>query len=185
MMFLYLGGLAKGRGIEVILEAFSHPKVSHHVLFMGAGPLSESVSQAAAKCSRIHHRAPVPPSEVLAYAAGADAGLSLIEDSCLSYRYCLPNKLFEYLLAGVPVLASNLPDQARLIADYKAGWTITPNAEQLVAKLFAIDVQEARELRESLPSRVRYLRWEDEVKPILEIYGALLKNGHSAWRYST
>ena len=121
LLFLYLGGLSKGRGIETILESFTHDSVPHHVLFMGSGALEEQVKRQAEACERIHYRSPVPPAEVTSYAAGADVGLSLIEDTCLSYRYCLPNKLFENMLAGLPVLASDLPDQRQVIIDHQAG----------------------------------------------------------------
>ncbi len=59
---------------------------------------------------------PVPSDQVTLYAASADLGIAAIENVCLSYYYCSPNKLFEYLLAGVPVIASDLPELGGIIS---------------------------------------------------------------------
>jgi len=174
VLFLYLGGLGKGRGIEAILDGFQYPDVRHHVLFMGSGPLAEKIEQVGKTCERVHHLSPVPPAEVLAHAAGADVGLCLYEDICLNHRYCLPNKLFESLLAGMPVLASNLPDQARLVKDHKAGWVVEPNGQAIARQLMQLEVTDVRELRKGLPKRVANLRWENEASVLLGIYEELL-----------
>lgn len=174
LLFLYLGGLSKGRGVEAILEGFEHSDVPHHVLFMGSGPLTDQVKAYAHRCARIHYRSPVPPSEVLSFAQGADIGLCLIEDTCLSYRYCLPNKLFECLLSGLPVLASDLPDQAQIVRDHHAGWVISPQASELTRFLLNLDAHTARELRSGLRDRVSDLRWENEAKVLIGVYEQLL-----------
>jgi glycosyltransferase involved in cell wall biosynthesis len=176
LLFLYLGGLTRGRGIEAILDAFSRAEVVHHVLFMGNGPLAESVKQAAQSCRRIHHRNPVPPSDVVATTAGADVGLCLIDDTCLSKRFCLPNKLFECLVAGLPVVVSDLPDQADLVRRYKAGWIVTPSGENITRLLLRLDIKNTRGVREGLSSRVADLRWENEAKTLLDIYQKELKS---------
>lgn len=173
LLFLYLGGIGKGRGVEAILEGFASQGVKHHVLFMGSGPLLQQVKNYAKECPRIHFQPPVPPDEVIAYACGADVGLSLIEDTCLSYRFCLPNKLFESLLSGLPVLASNLPDQAKIVTDHEAGWVTEPNAAALVDFLQRLEASSARQLRMGLSDRAADLRWENEAKALLEAYEGL------------
>lgn len=174
LLFLYLGGLGKGRGIESALEAFLRPEVPHHILFMGAGPLATRIKEAGQSHVRIHYREPVPPAEVLAHAAGADVGVSLIEDACLSYRYCLPNKLFESLLAGLPVLASDLQDQASIVRERQAGWVVPPAADAIADRLASLSAEEGRAMREGLPERVADLRWENEARELLDLYRGLL-----------
>jgi len=174
VLFLYLGGLGKGRGVETILEGFSSQEVKHHVLFMGSGPLLVQVKSYAQKCHRIHYQPPVVPDEVIAYARGADVGLCMYEDTCLNHRYCLPNKLFESVLAGLPVLASNLPDQAKIVRDHQAGWVIPPNAKALREFLCQLDASTARQMRMGLTNRVKDLRWDNEAKILLGVYEGLL-----------
>jgi glycosyltransferase involved in cell wall biosynthesis len=142
---------------------------------MGNGLLKNLVDEAASVCPRIHYLPPVPPKEVLRYAAGSDVGLSLIDDICLSYRYCLPNKLFETLLAGVPVLASDLPDQAEIVKKHEGGWVVPNRTEDLADFLINLDVDRARQMREDLPKRVRDLSWEKEREELLRLYQSLLK----------
>ena len=174
LLFLYLGGLNQGRGIETMLQVFEDPGVRHHVLFMGSGPLVSKIKSYSGRCRRIHYLPPVQPNEVISYARGADVGLCLTEDSCLSYRYSLPNKLFEYLLSGLPVVASNLPDQAKIISDHQAGWVIPPNAKALREFLCQLDASTARQMRLGLSDRVKDLRWDNEAKILLGVYEGLL-----------
>lgn len=177
LLFLYLGGLGRGRGIETALQAFQQEGVPHHILFMGSGPLADSVRSAASRDPRIHYKAPVPPKDVIAHAAGADVGVSLIEDACLNYRYCLPNKLFESLLAGLPVLASKLPDQAAVVEQYQAGWVVEPDAASVAAFLRGLTRAEGASIRQGLAERVGELSWENEAKTLTGLYEDLLQVG--------
>lgn len=177
LLFLYLGGIGPRRGVENVLNSFLVEDIKHHILFLGSGVLEEVVKAAAARCPRIHLRPPVPPSEVLAHALGADIGICLYEDSCLNHRYCLPNKLFESLLAGLPVLASNLPDQARVVEMYNAGWVLDNTLQELTDHLRTLTVDEARSVRAELPERVAALSWENETKALFLIYKKLLQSG--------
>lgn len=173
LLFLYLGHISKGRGVEAILQGFASEGVKHHVLFMGSGELVDQVKAYSKKCSRIHFQSPVPPDEVIVNARGADVGLSLIEDTSLSHRFCLPNKLFESLLSGLPVLVSNVPDQAKIVSDYEAGWVIEPKADALEKFLRQLNAATARQLRVGLADRVADLRWENEAKTLYEVYEKL------------
>ena len=181
LLFLYLGGLSAGRGIEDTLAAFSDERVRHHVVFIGYGPLDIAVKEATAACSRIHYRDAVPPSQVWAHATGADAGLCLYEDTCLNHRYCLPNKLFESLLAGLPVLASNLVDQADLVRSYDGGWVV-PNESTAIADTLAdLTVEEGLRKRVGLDQRTADLDWHNEAEAILAIYReTLAQDGNEA-----
>ncbi len=173
-LFISIGGFGRGRGIERALCAFADDSVRHHVVFMGFGPLAGEIDAAAAGCARIHRIPPVSPDEVVWFAAGADVGLSLTEDSCLNHRFCLPNKVFESLVAGVPVLCSDLPDQANLIRGYGAGWTVGASIEALVRRLTEISIDDARRIRSDLPGRVAELGWEREAERLVDLYRRLL-----------
>ncbi len=174
LLFLYLGGLAPGRGIENILAAFASVHVNHHLLLLGNGPLAKTVADACALCSRLHYLPAVPPDQVLDYAAGADIGVSLIQDTCLSYRYCLPNKLFESVIAGLPVLVSDLPDQRRFVEEYRAGWVCEPDIPSIIATLCNIDRVNWQAMRVGLVERTRELGWHLEAAKLSELYLNLL-----------
>ena len=178
LLFIFLGGLGLGRGIENMLAAFSGPCVKHHLLVMGSGFLLGKVEAASASCRRIHYLPPVPPAQVLAHAAGADVGISLIEDTSLSYRYCLPNKLFESVLSGLPVLVSDLPDQSAFVNEYQAGWVTSPYTAAVMDKLMFIDRAEWARVRDGLARRSRELGWHNEAAELLGLYGAVCQPQH-------
>ncbi len=175
LLFLYLGGLGPGRGIEIALNAFRDPRVIHHIVFMGNGPLHSHIADAMKSCKRIHLLEPVPPTEVLRYAQGADIGVCLYEDTCLNHRYCLPNKLFESLLSGIPVLASDLPDQACLVKAYDAGWVVQNKPEMISHFLSELSFEEAKRMRKGLRDRVASLSWAKESSKLISLYKRLLK----------
>ena len=174
ILFIYLGGISDGRGVRIILDAFADPSVKHHVLFMGAGPLESEVVASAMANPRIHHRKPVPPSEVVSYVVGADVGLCMYEDTCLNHRYCLPNKLFESIISGLPVVASNLPDQARLVEDYHAGWIVEPNSASLAKLLAGLTLDRVENLKTGFSDRVSNLCWSNEENNLADVYRILL-----------
>jgi len=175
LLFIYLGGLSRGRGIRLMLEAFADERVSHHLLFMGDGPLKAEIAQASQANSRIHWHAPVSPEKVIDYAGGADVGISFIEDSCLSYRYCLPNKLFECLTAGLPVVVSDLPDQSALVRELAAGWTAPADASSLIRLLERLQPGEVEAVAVKLRAQLETISWEQESAHLLELYETMLE----------
>lgn len=124
-IFLYQGMLSKGRGIEMIVDAFKMlASTGNSVVFMGYGPLREYIESSALDYKNIHFYPAVPPDEVLNYTSSADYGLSLIENTCLSYYYCMPNKMFEYAMAGVPVICSNMIEMASYVNQNNVGFVL-------------------------------------------------------------
>ena len=121
LLFIYVGILGPGRGLDLVTEAFTHPDVSSHVVFLGYGQLADELKRMAVKHPNIHVHDAVPHSQVVPIVRSADFGLCLIQNVSLSDYYCLPNKLFEYCFAGVPVLASDFPDIRTVLAEYNIG----------------------------------------------------------------
>ena len=119
-ILLYHGGLAPGRGIDTLIAAVREPGLEDaHLVFLGFGPWAARVRALAAQRSsagRVHVLPPVPPDELLEWVAGADVAVAPIEPTTLNHRLSTPNKVFEALAAGVPVVASDFP-QLRAIVD--------------------------------------------------------------------
>jgi glycosyltransferase involved in cell wall biosynthesis len=112
-LVVYIGGLLPGRGLEQTIDALAlAPEARLRLIGPGSDAYRASLlakASAAGVAERLELTAPVPPSAVTGALAGATAGLCLIQPVCRSYELTLPNKLFEYAAAGVPVLASDLP----------------------------------------------------------------------------
>src|SRR5690606_35434059 len=120
-VFLYVGVLGPGRSIERLCRVFAKVSPERHLVLMGYGALEEFVAQCARRHPNIHFLPAVPPSEVRLYIRGADVGCCLIEEVSLSYRFSLPNKLFQCIVEGVPVIVNDLPEQASFVSR-GCGW---------------------------------------------------------------
>lgn len=174
-IFLYQGGLSKGRGIELLLEAFSAFDSDKNVLvYMGYGPLEGLLQEKAQQHSTIFYHPAVSPDVLLNYTSSADYGVSFIEDSCLSYRYCLPNKMFEYLMAGLPVLTSNLFEMKRLVETEGIGIVAKENTLEGFKKAVEASLdQDYGAIQENVFAARKKYCWEEQEKVLRDIYHAL------------
>lgn len=120
-VFVYLGLFVPGRGIERLLQVFSKDEVRAHIVFVGRGGLREMMERCAQSNPRVHVHDAVPHDQVVPLVKSADYGVCLVERVSLSDYYSLPNKLFEYAFAGVPVLASDFPDMQELVDRFSLG----------------------------------------------------------------
>jgi glycosyltransferase involved in cell wall biosynthesis len=174
-IFLYQGGLSKGRGIELLLESFSKLESDKNVLVcMGYGPLEGLVQEKAQQHGTIFFHPSVSPEVLLNFTSSADYGISFNEDSCLSHRYCLPNKVFEYLMAGLPVLTSNLFEMKRLVEAEGVGIVAEDNTVEGFRSAVQASLQQDYALiqKNVFAARRRYC-WEEQEKVLKEIYDAL------------
>jgi glycosyltransferase involved in cell wall biosynthesis len=141
LIFVYLGAIGDGRGVHLLIDAFKQLPANKHVVFLGRGELVEAIVRASKSHENIHWLPPVASNEVVRFIKSADVGLSIIEDISLSYRYCLPNKLFESRHAGLPVLVSDLPEMAAYLEEYGGGWKTNLNVESIRDAILKIDEQ--------------------------------------------
>lgn len=174
-IFLYQGGLSRGRGIELLLEAFARLSGDQNVIvFMGYGPLATEVQRHAMIHESIFFREAVPPSILLNYTASADYGVLFYENNCLNHDFCSPNKMFEYLMAGIPVLAANLFEMKRLIEKYGLGVVATENTVdgfiEAVNTSLAFDYPQ---IQQNVFAARKIFNWEEQEKVLLRIYNEL------------
>jgi glycosyltransferase involved in cell wall biosynthesis len=121
IIFIYIGILTQGRGINLIAEVFKDQSLDSHVVFLGYGDMKCELIKLSEECGNIHVHNSVSHEKVVSIAKSANVGLALIENISLSDYYCLPNKLFEYAFAEIPVLASNFPDISMVVNKYSLG----------------------------------------------------------------
>jgi glycosyltransferase involved in cell wall biosynthesis len=167
-LFLYLGVLGRGRSIERLCRVFSCVASDRHLVLMGYGELEALVREYAAKYPNIHFMEAVPPGEVASHARQADVGLCLIEGICLSYELSLPNKMFQCLMEGVPILINDLPEQSRFVSELGCGW-IAPEDDARFARLIeAIDPDDIATRRARAVEVSRTISWDAEIEPYLQ-----------------
>ena len=176
---LYLGGLMAGRGLEQLVDAIGFVPSAQLVL-LGQGPIATDLAHRAARLGagdRVHVLAPVGPDEVVAYAASADIGVSPIVPSCLNYRYSLPNKLFQYMAAGIPVVASDFPQVRQIVEGAACGVLVDTSRPREIARAIervSADPGEARAMGERGRAAVEAVyHWQAAGRTLLEAYGRL------------
>ena len=175
MVFLYQGMLGKGRGIEVLLNAFDSRKTTDAVIvFMGFGALKEQIEAFAARNENIFFIPAVSYAEIPMYTGSADVGVNSVEPTCLSYKYSLPNKLFEYIQSEIPVLTNPLPDCMALVNEYKVGRVIpvwsADTINEVVNDLLKEDLSV---YQPHLKSAKKILNWEVEEQALISAYKSI------------
>lgn len=181
---LYHGGLEPERGIEQLLAADGLPAEAHIVL-LGYGQLREALSARLAAdgvlAARVHLLDPVPPEELLPWVASADIAAMPIQPTTLNHRLATPNKLFEALGAGVPVVASDFPAMRVIVIDDPEGplGAVCDPADPAaigaaLGDLLALDEPARADLRARClrAAHARYA-WETQVEVLLATYTAL------------
>ncbi len=169
-VLLSQGGLQRGRGAFTAVDAVALLD-DCELVFLGDGPLHDAIIAHAAAlgvqhCVHVHPAVPV--TRLPAMTASADLGLCLIENLGSSYHHSLPNKLFEYLAAGLPVVGSAFPEIGAVIDESGAGVTVDPADAAAVATAIAgilRDTRRREELRESALSASMRYSWK-AVEPV-------------------
>lgn len=179
-LLVYSGGITFNRGLEKIIESLIYLPDCHLVL-MGYGKeeykkkLIEAAHRAGV-AERVSFFGPVPPDEVTIYVAGADLGIAPIENVCLSYYYCSPNKIFEYIAGGVPVIASDFPELKKVISQYAIGITFDPSdardIERAVRQVLD-DKENLGKMKANTLAATKAYNWEHETKKLLRLYNEL------------
>ena len=137
---------------------------------MGSGPLQPIVAQAAAQYPNIHLISSVAPHEVLGYSQAADVGICLTDNSCLSHYYSLPNKIFEYLHAGLPIIVNPLLEQKQLVDEFCCGW-VAPEDDAAFARVLSdIDHAAIMARREGVLAAAQSLQWSKEKARLIKAY---------------
>ncbi len=172
---LYQGGFLTENGLQDQIDAakdFAHAAF----VLIGSGPcearLKEQVRQSRLE-DTVYFIDRVPFRELHSYTCSADVGLCLIKGMGKSFYYSLPNKLFEYMMAGLPVLASNFPEMQRVIDETGAGATANPSdvagIGQAVSALLA-DPERRLQQREAALQAAKHFNWEREAEVLIRLY---------------
>lgn len=182
---LYHGGLDAGRGIEQLLDAVPLLPPDAVVVLLGYGPLRDQIRAGVAAdpalAARVRLLDAVPPGELMGWIASADVDVVAIQPTTLNHQLSTPNKLYEALAAGVPVVASDFPAMRAIVADDPdgpLGVLCDPTDPRAIAasvrQLLELPAAEADDLRVrcARAASERYA-WETQLDVLLDVYGEL------------
>ena len=176
-IFIYVGLFTAGRGIQFLLEAFSDHRVKSHIVFLGYGDLEDELKRLSSINSRIHVHPGVVHSEVTSIVSSADVGVALIENISLSDYYSLPNKFFEYVFSGLPVLVSDFPDISRVVKKYDLGVTTQLCRTAIIEAITGYEAQVSKKLING--EHLQQLGWDNQKKKLIAFYQAVLDEKES------
>jgi len=177
-LVLHQGAVAEGRGGGNLVGAVARTD-SAHLLFLGAdGAFAEKLrdlGEGAGLDGRLHFHPPVALSVLLSYTSQADVGVSLLEDTCENHRLALPNKLFEYLAADLPVVVSDLPEMRRLVTERGVGWVTDSGDPADIARVLeeALSSRDDPALHERVREAAAELNWPHERSRLTGLYERL------------
>ncbi len=184
---LYQGILALERGIEQAMDAILEVPSAVLVL-MGFGPVRDRFADALSRppyLGRVLLLPAVPPETLLTWTASADVLVMAIQPTTLNHRYTTPQKLFESLAAGVPVVASDLPGMAPIVRATGAGVVCDPTSPASIAGAISSIVAASPADRLALRGRALaaahgQYNWEAQLGTLFGLYRELLPAGVEA-----
>ena len=115
-----------------------------------------------------------PYHELMNFTMLSDLGLSLDKNSNINYQFSLPNKVFDYIHAGIPLLVSDLIEVKYIVNHYQVGLVVTEHAPEALAnamKRIIFDDQLSAKFKTNAIQAAKTLNWENETKTLDEIYG--------------
>ena len=174
-IIIYQGALNIGRGIENVIKAM---KYIDNVIFViiGDGDISNNlkkISETENVSNKIIFTGKVPFEKLSSYTKLADLGISLEENAGLNYYYSLPNKIFDYINACVPVLCSDFPEMKNIVEKYKIGFCTNEKNPQKLSKIInnmLYNENEINKWKENLIIASNELCWENEENLLIGIF---------------
>jgi len=165
-ILIYQGALNLGRGVELLIDCMVFlPDVE--LLIAGQGDISEELKMRVQNrnlSDSIHFLGRVNPKELKKLTQNASIGFSLEEDLGLNYRYALPNKIFDYIHAGIPVIVSDLPIMSKLVLETGIGEVLKERSPRALANLVREVLLKKRSYKKNLYKAVRKFNWNEEKK---------------------
>lgn len=171
---IYQGAVNYSRGIDKMILAMKYLE-NIDLWIVGDGPYLEKYKALSLKEKledKITFYGRLKPHELRKLTPKACLGLSLEEDNGLSYRYALPNKVFDYIHAEIPILGSrDLPEVAEIIKNYEIGELVDNHAPSHVAKkIKSMLAQDFTRYKSGLQKAALDLRWENQEKDLINIF---------------
>ncbi len=169
LILLYQGVLLEGRGVPIIMRTMA--ELTNTVLvILGDGEQKNNFQKLSEQLNiseRVFYAGTIGQRELINYTAGGDVGLSLIENISISYYHALPNKFFEYIMAGLPVLCSDLPQMKKIVEEFQVGESLNAEDENnivLTLKRWCESPELLKSYRNNCLLASQKLNWQEEYK---------------------
>ena len=157
-----------------MIDSMAH--LDANLFIVGSGDFKKELLEYTIKkklINKIFFLGRVPFQQLKSITCEFDLGLSFEEDTCLAYRYSLPNKIFDYLHAEIPILASDLPDISSLVINNKIGEVLSSRNPKQIASQIEYILKNKNLYNLNLKSTKKKFCWENQEKIIIELFNNL------------
>lgn len=168
---LYQGAVNEGRGLEETVDAL--PLLPDcRLVVVGKGDKLEEIKARAAErgvADRVSFEGRKRFDELERYMAEADLGLIFLRDTCLNYHFALPNRTFDFIQARLPIIASRLPEIARVVEGYDVGLCVDSLQPEVIAEAvrgIMADAELTSRWRKNMDRVAPELIWENETEEL-------------------
>jgi glycosyltransferase involved in cell wall biosynthesis len=175
LLILQGSGINIQRGAEELVEAMQYLD-DCFLMIIGGGDVLPILKQMVANLhieSRVRFLPRMPYQQMMAYTQLAELGFVLDKDTNLNYRFCLPNKLFDFIQAGVPIVSSNLVEVGKIIKQYNIGLFIPDHNPKSIAATIRKGLDDTSQRivwQQGLSRAAEELCWEKESLVLEEVY---------------
>jgi glycosyltransferase involved in cell wall biosynthesis len=177
--FIYQGALNKERGVESIIEMMKYIE-NYQLLLIGHGDLFNALTELV-KTSQLTQKVfltgLLSPEQLKSITPLAVLGFSVEKPSNDNYRFCLPNKIFDYIQAGIPTVAYPNYDVKQLFGQYEFGLLVENHDPKEMARSvlnFLVNEEKFQLIKNKLPLIANELSWENESNKLMDIFNDLL-----------
>ncbi|QRN90474.1 glycosyltransferase [Mammaliicoccus sciuri] len=189
-ILLYQGGLQQGRGLELLIEAMDEIEEGH-LLFIGGGKLTQTLKEqavASKQADRIHFLDKVPFQELPSYTREAYLGFQVLQNICFNHYSASSNKLFEYMMAHVPVVSCDFPEIKKVVEETNTGLVVdSHNASEIANAVNQLvkDTSLRNQLSENTKQAKEIYNWNNEKSKLLEVYNQFVPLEHQITQVHT
>lgn len=169
-IILYQGAINIGRGLENLIETMKFLK-NHILVIIGDGDIQKALCQQVSlekQNNTIIFLGKIVPKELHKLTPLADLGISLEEDLGLNYKFALPNKIFDYIQAEIPVLVTNLPEMSKVVQHYNVGEIVKNSNPEKLAK--QIEQLLKKSFNKELKLAKKELIWEKQEGKLITLF---------------
>lgn len=176
---LFIGGFTAGRGLDNVVKSCKFVNEKINMIFIGNGYLKEKLINLKDDLklqNRIYFLDSIPQGEVLKYVKSSDLGIIPYENTCLNHYYCLPNKFFQFIQMGKPIVVSDFPELKEKVEKYHLGYIFNPNLPEDIADSINKVFSNKYNIREeNMIAFLHDYNWENEKKKLIDLYKGLIK----------
>ncbi len=177
VIFLFQGEYLKGRGVDKLIDIFKDLERKNPTLILVLLVYGNDLTLVQTRIkdrNNIYWHDKVPGDVYMEYVASCDWGIYLMENTCKNHNFALPNKLFDYVMAELPIVVSNLKEMSSFVENNKIGYAVDPENHQGIVKLLkGINSNTKRNFIKNVKSVAQKYSWQEQEKILINVYKSL------------